>query len=112
MKYLCKVYNRKTFNKEDPRRPFYDYKIKVIQMAKPKSWDYVVLRKLPIDLRTEQDFKDLEEEIKKNFFVQLNRFVKPSPIEYCTFTTHGAVIHSQRYHDQHVPQNTRFDVTD
>jgi len=49
-RHLCKIYKRVRFTDNSKTTKVHDYKIKVIQEQEPKSFDYIVLRRLPRSL--------------------------------------------------------------
>lgn len=81
--YQCKVYKRirevqvtDVLDKTKDRRRIHDWKVKVFQLTPPYSWDYVVLRRLPVPVEQMQDHVSKEEHLA----VELNERVEPAPI--------------------------------
>lgn len=49
--YSCRVYKRVRYENESRQRRVHDWKIKITQLEEPKSWDYLVVRRLPCEVK-------------------------------------------------------------
>ena len=74
--HQCRVYRRiRWVDEADFKKGKYkDWKVKVTQLTEPKSWDYLVVYKLPCSL------KYVEEFIQKTMRVDFEKHVFPHPI--------------------------------
>jgi uncharacterized membrane protein len=72
-RHLCKIYKRIRDN-EDKTRKVHDYKIKVVQELEPKTFDYIVLRRLPKSLEKIKGY------LQTHLHVKFNKRIVPHPI--------------------------------
>jgi len=103
--HLCKVYRRIRWLNEDLNIKYKDWKIKVLQETEPKSWDYLILHKLPTRLR------NIEKFLHNHLEVVMENMVCPEPIGYIKLdipNNEGCKVYSQMYFDQF--QSKRFDL--
>lgn len=70
----CRVYRRVRWEDDKKKRKYKDWKIKVVQLQEPKSWDYLVVYKLPCSLKYIEQF--LQEKLKLQYLEN----VIPNPI--------------------------------
>jgi predicted phosphatase len=98
---LCKIYKRTRYVDDSKTRKVHDYKIKVVQECEPKSFDYIVLRRLPRSLEKIQPY------VNKYLHVKLNKRIVPHPILYIQLQYQDRIISSQRFYDL---EDSRFSM--